>query len=185
MLKNRTKLMFAAELQRMLATKTLDAIRITELCRRCETIPQTFYYHFHDKYELVAWIFLHDFFQSFGGKTTPYTVVQIISGLTKMADQRAIYLRAYTDHAQDAISQCIQQFVVHNAVTAVTAIEHTTSVSAPQLLAIKYFSYGMTGLLTEWLRGSDDLTIRVLAKFQFDNTPKFLKRAYQQFDFSS
>ena len=37
--------------------KPLDKIRITEICQAAEIERSTFYYHFEDKYELVAWIF--------------------------------------------------------------------------------------------------------------------------------
>lgn len=56
-LKNQTKLLFAQELEQMLKVMPMEKIRIVDLCKRCGTITQTFYYHFHDKYELVAWIF--------------------------------------------------------------------------------------------------------------------------------
>ncbi|HOC34893.1 MAG TPA: TetR family transcriptional regulator, partial [Ruminococcus flavefaciens] len=35
-------------------TKPLDKIRVTEICRVAEIERPTFYYHFKDKYDLVA-----------------------------------------------------------------------------------------------------------------------------------
>ena len=77
-LKNQTKLLFAQKLEEMLQTIPMDKIRIIDLCKRCETIPQTFYYHFHDKYELVAWIFLYDFSKVYGDKSQN-TLLKVLS----------------------------------------------------------------------------------------------------------
>ena len=59
-MKDRTKAMFADELEKMLEEMPLEKVRVLDICRRCEATPPTFYYHFHDKYELVAWIFLKE-----------------------------------------------------------------------------------------------------------------------------
>ena len=53
----RTKLWIAAAMKRLLVKKPLDKIRVTEICREAEIERPTFYYHFQDKYDLVAWIF--------------------------------------------------------------------------------------------------------------------------------
>ena len=53
-----TKQMLADALYRTLEKKPLDRIRISDLTQECGVNRQTFYYHFHDIYELVEWIYL-------------------------------------------------------------------------------------------------------------------------------
>lgn len=60
-MKNNTKQLFAKTLEEMLLTTPFDKIRVTTLCKNCSAAPQTFYNHFRDKYDLVAWIFEQDF----------------------------------------------------------------------------------------------------------------------------
>ena len=57
---DRTKQWIAAAMKRLMTAKSLDRIRVTEICREAEIQRPTFYYHFRDKYELVAWIFFQD-----------------------------------------------------------------------------------------------------------------------------
>ncbi len=52
----RTKLWIADKMKELMKKKPLDKIRITEICQAAEIERSTFYYHFRDKYELVAWI---------------------------------------------------------------------------------------------------------------------------------
>jgi len=61
MFKDRTKRLFAAELEAMLREMPLSRVRVNALCERCGAQRQAFYYHFRDKYDLVAWIFEQDF----------------------------------------------------------------------------------------------------------------------------
>ena len=53
-----TKKVLAASLKELLQTKPLDKITVKQLVEVCEINRQTFYYHFHDIYELVEYMFL-------------------------------------------------------------------------------------------------------------------------------
>lgn len=53
-----TKKILVKSLQYILKTKPLDKITITQLVEECGINRQTFYYHFHDIYELVEYMFL-------------------------------------------------------------------------------------------------------------------------------
>ena len=183
-LKNQTKLLFAQKLEEMLQTIPMDKIRIIDLCKRCETIPQTFYYHFHDKYELVAWIFLYDFSKVYGDKSPEYSVESIIRSLEQMDKRRNFYQQTFTEHSQNSINEYIQQF---NVFTATQAIESFTNekITSSQLYEIKYHSYGSMGLFREWLMKKSSITISELAEFQYDHTPELLKKAYQNTSFDS
>ena len=56
-----TKWLFAKTLRDMLRENTLRQIKVIDLCKACGTDRQTFYYHFRDKYDLVAWIYEQTF----------------------------------------------------------------------------------------------------------------------------
>ena len=50
---NRTKEMLAESLMKLLARRTLDKITIQDIVDDCGYNRQTFYYHFHDIYDLI------------------------------------------------------------------------------------------------------------------------------------
>ncbi|KRL44774.1 transcriptional regulator, tetR family protein [Companilactobacillus mindensis DSM 14500] len=181
-LKNRTKILFAETFERMIKTTPIDKIRIVDLCKKCNTIPQTFYYHFHDKYELIAWIFLRDFSRTYDADTPEYSISSIVDNLTNMNKLRSFYQKTYTDDSQNSINQYIQKFNLETAKIAVETV-FKTSLSRKQLYEIKYHSYGTMGLFKEWLDDDTFISITDLATFQYDHTPEFLKIAYQNFSF--
>ena len=47
----------AEALCQLLETKTLEKIAVKDIVARCGVNRQTFYYHFHDVYDLMRWIF--------------------------------------------------------------------------------------------------------------------------------
>ncbi len=52
----RTKRWIADSLRKLLSHKSIDKVRVTEICKEAEIERPTFYYHFKDKYDLMAWM---------------------------------------------------------------------------------------------------------------------------------
>ena len=57
---DRTKKTLADALRNIMITKPLQKITIQEIVGACGLNRQTFYYHFHDIYDLLHWMFEHD-----------------------------------------------------------------------------------------------------------------------------
>ena len=55
-----TKRALAESLKKLLSSKTLDKITVSDIVEGCGVNRQTFYYHFHDVYDLIEWIFEED-----------------------------------------------------------------------------------------------------------------------------
>ena len=56
-LKQNTKELLAESLKELSQFKSVDKITIRELTQNCDLTAPTFYNHFRDKYELMAWIY--------------------------------------------------------------------------------------------------------------------------------
>ena len=61
----KTKLLLANSLRKLMKKKSLDKIKIREIVEDCGVNRQTFYYHFQDIYALVEWIYTYDGIQIF------------------------------------------------------------------------------------------------------------------------
>ena len=55
-----TKRALATSLKNMLSKKTLDKITVKDIVDDCSLNRQTFYYHFHDTYALLEWMYLDE-----------------------------------------------------------------------------------------------------------------------------
>lgn len=178
MLKDRTKELFAAELEKMMETMPLSKVRVEELCKRAGTGRQTFYYHFHDKYDLIAWIFERDFRLAQASVGSDDFVMVVANALQRMWERREFYRKAYVDKSQNSISEYIQDFDVR--LLSETACNHlgVKELSEWELFAIKHLSYGSIGCTLEWLQGTLKATPKELAQWEFDRMPDFLRDAY-------
>ena len=56
----KTEYRLAEALKNMMSEVPLDSISVTSLTRRCHVNRQTFYYHFHDIYDLLTLVFLDE-----------------------------------------------------------------------------------------------------------------------------
>ena len=61
----KTKLLIANSLRKLMKKKSLDKIKIREIVEDSGVNRQTFYYHFQDIYALVEWIYTYDGIQIF------------------------------------------------------------------------------------------------------------------------
>lgn len=50
----------AVALKEMMATQPIDAISVLQLSKKCGISRKTFYYHYHDIYDLLAQVFLEE-----------------------------------------------------------------------------------------------------------------------------
>ena len=56
----KTEYRLAEALKNMMAEVPLDSISVTALVKKCKINRQTFYYHFHDIYDLLTLVFLNE-----------------------------------------------------------------------------------------------------------------------------
>ena len=71
-----TKMWIADKMREIMKHKPIDKIRVTEICKAADIERPTFYYHFKDKYDLVALMFCTDAYGT--DITSEETVVQMM-----------------------------------------------------------------------------------------------------------
>lgn len=174
-MKERTKQMFADELERMVAEMPLSKVRVQELCRRCETVPQTFYYHFHDKYELVAWMYMRDY-GSAGTQSDPYSPETLERTNRAFEERKTFYRRCFTERAQNSIAEYMFETAVSLGGDAMARTGD--KMTRRQELAVRYHCYGIVGMFGEWLKDDGSITTSELSDLLFERTPDFLKDAF-------
>lgn len=177
MFKDRTKRLLAAELEAMLSEIPLTKVRVNELCERCGAQRQVFYYHFRDKYDLVAWIFEQDFRAGAEEAGCSGYREQTAAALSRMWGRRGFYAKAFADKTQNSIERHIQDFDVAMSTRVVLRHSGAKELSAQRRFGIEFHSYGSIGVTIEWLRGELDITPEKLATWECERMPGFLLAA--------
>ena len=183
-IKDRTKLLFAKQLEQLVKKIPFEKIRILDLCDKCGTVPQTFYYHFTDKYELVAWLYLHDFAEVFCENKSDYTEKILVKILKRMEKRKQFYKLFFNEKTSKYISDYLHKFNMETALSAMSLCYGKEKITKEQILKIKYHSYGTIGLAKEWLCGEGSLSTKEFAEFQLLTIPEFLKKAFDKYPYS-
>ena len=182
-MKDRTKVMFADTLEDMLKEMPLNKVRVAKLCERCGATTPTFYYYFHDKHELVAWIFLQDFAGAFADKVPEYSPDRMNESTIRFAKRRNFYQKAFDDRSQNSIGEYLVDFNIQMTREAVRF--HTgQELTADQEFTVKYHVYGVMGMFMEWLFG-EDMTSEYLNTSLYERTPDFMKEAFSVYPYSA
>lgn len=169
-MRERTKWMFADAIFEIITKKDLAKIRVTELCEYCGTDRQTFYYHFKDKYDLVAWIYQNDLnfsLQQFGDY---YCEEQTKLLLNLIREKQFFYRKAFEDTNQNSLFSYMR-----NANSKVTEHIfkknlHLEELSEEQLFTIKYNSYAWVGCLSEWVTNKCSPAPEIFVNYLYYNT---------------
>lgn len=74
----KTEHKFASALKAMMADKPLDEISVLSLCKKCKVNRQTFYYHFHDIYDLLTLVYLDEKIEGVDKTANFYEMIECI-----------------------------------------------------------------------------------------------------------
>ena len=182
-MKDRTKAMFAEELEAMLSEMPLSKVRVSQLCKRCGATTPTFYYYFHDKYELVAWVFLRDYSQAIGNGAREYTPELIGEVNDRFEARKRFYQRCFEDQGQNNIDDYCAEFNLRMAEDAYAHL-HGRAMSAEQTNAVRYHNFGVMGMFRDWLFDKGGMTSAEMSAFLYKRTPDFLKDAFSAYPYS-
>ena len=169
-IKEHTKWMFAEAILEIIKTKDLSKIRVTELCEYCNTDRQTFYYHFKDKYDLVAWIYQNDLNDSLQTYDYIFCKEETLFLLYRIKEKQFFYQKAFENANQNSLFTYIQ-----NANSKITEAVfkkqlHVEELTEQQLFTIKYNSYAWVGCLSEWVALKCMPPPEIYVDFLFNNS---------------
>ncbi|MBQ9001856.1 MAG: TetR/AcrR family transcriptional regulator C-terminal domain-containing protein [Eggerthellaceae bacterium] len=174
-----TKRMFADELEATMTRMLLSKVRVTDLCTRCGVERRVFYYHFKDKYDLVAWMFEQD--RTKAAKTCgPYTRELYAEAHRQLWARRDFYRRAFEEDAQNSIERYLLQFSIEANEAALKRHLGVAKLSRERAFEARHFAHGNVGCVIDWLRGDMDATPDQLATYMFANMPAALRKAYDE-----
>ena len=169
----RTKLWIADKMKDLMKKKPLDKIRITEICQAAEIERSTFYYHFRDKYELVAWIF----FQS-ADQINIIDLHDAANAMRQMKNDMIFYKRAYEDTSQNALWQYMLEYFSAKYTELAKKMSGQETLDAQLLYSIRLYCYGTVGMTKEWVLHDNVTSAETVVRMMFASMPEMLKNIY-------
>lgn len=169
----RTKQWIAETMKKLMTKKPLDKIRVTEICREAEIERPTFYYHFRDKYELVAWIFCRRAFE-----TDILSIESAAKAMNAMRQDYIFYKRAYEDNSQNPLWQYMVEYFARRYGQEAKAILGADVLDAQTEYSIRLYCYGCVGMTREWLLQDNITPAETVVEMMFRSMPETLQKIY-------
>ena len=165
-----TKMWIAEKMRELMKHKPIDKIRVTEICKVADIERPTFYYHFKDKYDLVAWMFCTD---AYGTDIT--SVASAAAGMNKMKQEILFYKRAYEDVSQNALWRyMLEYFVLRYSELAKEKL--VTEILDTQLAySIRFYCMGAVGMTQEWVLNDNITSAETVVQMMFASMPENMR----------
>ncbi len=168
-----TKLWIADKMREIMRHKPLSKIRVTEICNAAEIERPTFYYHFKDKYDLVAWMFYHKAYE-----TDVISVQSAAKAMSQMKNDMIFYKRAYEDPSQNALWKYMVEYFVKRY-TDLAKEKLGTEVLDTQLsYSIRFYCMGAVGMTQEWVLNDNITSAETVVTMMFASMPESLRKIY-------
>ncbi|MFD1410967.1 TetR/AcrR family transcriptional regulator [Lapidilactobacillus gannanensis] len=148
-----TKRAFVQALLELTEKHDFSQITVSMLTRQVGMHRQSFYYHFHDKYELLAYIYQTISFHYLDSGKVTFTnwQTQVEKMLTSIADHQSFYLNT-TASDQNTLLLTFSRVVQGRLQDMLTELdpEHRLSDYDRQFYT-EFFGYGCGGVLVDWI----------------------------------
>ena len=160
-------------MKKIMVKKSMDKIRVAEICKEAEIERPTFYYHFKDKHDLVAWIFFQN------ASATDITSIESASeSMKQMKEDYVFYKRAYEDNTQNALWQYLPEYFVEQYTRKAEECLKEKIIDQQLLFSIPLYCYGATSLGKEWILSDNKTPAETIVKYMFDSMPQKLQKIY-------
>ncbi len=151
---NITKKALAAGFKELLKVNSFDTISVQDIAQRCGLNRQTFYYHFHDKYELVNWIYYHEALQVVATNLDFDTWSSKALELLKIMKQDDyFYQRTLRNTRSNEFQDYLFDFFrdVFTRIIARIAIKDE-QLGGEKSYVAEFLAYGVVGMIVAWAK---------------------------------
>ncbi len=165
-----TKRWIAEKMRELMKRQPIEKIRVTELCSAAGIERPTFYYHFRDKYELVAWMFCTE---AYGTDIT--SVHSAAEAMSRMKREILFYKRAYEDSSQNALWRYMLEYFVRRYTDLAKEKLGTDLLDTQLAYSIRFYCMGAVGMTQEWVLNDNITSAETVVSMMFRSMPEPLR----------
>lgn len=172
-----TKELLAESLKELSQVKAVDKITIKELTQNCGLTPPTFYNHFRDKYELMAWIYNQEVeaaMKNFGGTDSFEDV--ICKWMEVVLDDENFYVNLLKNAVgQNSFRYAANDHAINLLADWIKARHKLNELEPTICFCLRFYMRGISETVNDWALSNCECSPREMAKFFISAMPASLK----------
>ena len=152
-----TKIAIAASFKKLLSKKSLSNITINDIVEDCGVNRGTFYYHFHDIYELLEYVFMeytNEILEYSNTHTWQETFLKVFSTLI---DNKSYIMNAYNSINREILENSLHRLIRNlflskfkQSQDKLSKCRHVDEASIE--FAADIYGYSIGGMILDWIK---------------------------------
>ena len=161
-----TKNLIIEQTLRLAEKKPINKITVIEIVRECDITRNTFYYHFHDIYDVFN-TYLDEQIESLSAQSYESMETALFSFITLCAGKKRVWLNLYRTAGYDAISKITKEKLGKLIMLLIGKEYDVSRFSSYDIDIIRvFYEEAIFGVLLRWIKGnsielSDELMERI------------------------
>ena len=149
---NHTKKILGKTLKNLMTKKSLRKITIQELVDTCGVNRQTFYYHFHDIYDLLGWIYQVEAINEIANITYDSWCEEIAIIVNYLYENKKFCYATYRSLGKNSLDRFLLDVFDELTGKVLNDIEHSELLSPKdRLFIIRLYGHALSGTLVDWV----------------------------------
>lgn len=152
-----TKSALAASLRELMKEKEFSQVTIKDISARCQVSRNAFYYHFHDKYDLVNWIFCSEALPLIDGSSSLEGSWEgFIALCHHLYKDRKFYSEVFHYTGQNSLFDALENIYFELMKTYISSTSRQTGnhINEEQLsIVARMYSHAFAGTIGDWIKG--------------------------------
>ena len=140
-----TKKLLAGSLRTLMHKRPLSRITVGDICELSDMNRKSFYYHFHDKYELVNWVFRHELHDALESSPQQDALLLLC---TCLYNDVGFYRAALQQTDQNPLCLCIDE-----EMRPILAARMPSAVEADDANVLDLCAHAVRSVIVRWVRG--------------------------------
>lgn len=177
----KTKEQLSQKFLKLLKTKGIEEISVSELCKKSDISRETFYYHFQDKYDLISWIYgcqkKSIMEQYFGTEPWSATCTRV---LKLIREYSTFYRRGFSDTSYQNLERAMNDYTINVFSTVISQETHQQKLSKEMEFYIRFNSHGAVSMTKEWVESGMLVSEEELGKLLADSMPGKMKACFDK-----
>lgn len=147
-----TKRALAASFIKLLSQQSLNKITVKDIVEDAQVNRQTFYYHFHDIYDLIRWIFEQESEAAASGDNPDDWDCVLRKVLETMVRERPLVLNIIHSLNREHLEQYMSEVIDTLIWAKLEPLEEKLNcVEADKKFIADFYKYAFLGILIDWV----------------------------------